>query len=737
MELVVRPGDTCELIAERLYGEPSQYVRIHEHNPSLGPTPHHLAPGTVLRVPVPEPLARLSAVHRRVERRHPDAATFEAARAGERLERGAHVRTHDASSAEIVFRDRAEITVRERTLVIVYGGRRRVVERPVTRAELERGALRSRLGELAGRAPLEVTTPSSQASLDGDAVVSVTDDGTSRVANHGSRSATVLAGGTRVVLPADTGTVVRPGERPARPRRLLAAPRWRADHRGPVLGFVGRGATLRGGFDPVRGAARYRVEIAARPSGGELLATVDMGGDADRFEAEGLPEGTVYVALASIDGAGLEGRRSPWRAFTVRLARLVAPGGIEADLAQEPPRVIPGTWLVAPRGTTCAIGDAAPSTIVTLRAPGRATVQCSDPAGSELAPLEVDVAAPSVVVRGELERDRSRTIELALSGEPIPAARTLALSVPEGFRAGPVRSQGAVLAVDVEVPPNAADRARVSLDVVAGAERIALASVVVVVREPAASEATREPAPVSERPARVVQGALGDLAWPSALGLRDERRGGLGAWLYLATVEAGTGDPQLRGGVGARAELPGVPLRIAFASQLDLLARPSLVDRRGEADLLASAGVLLADEAVASLALDLSAWIPTRSEPESLGRVRLAPSLEGSVRPTEWLSLRTRQGALIDASDQGARLWAFAIGADAGITEWLAAGLELDGSIGRFADRDGAALALGGGLELRLELFELALGARFALTDEARALLGKWSAIASVRVFSR
>ena len=737
MELVVRPGDTCELIAERLYGAPSQYVRIHEHNPSLGPTPHHLAPGTVLRVPVPEPLARLSAVHRTVEHRRPEAARFEAARAGARLERGAHVRTHDASSAEIVFRDRAEVTVRERTLVIVYGGRQRVVERPITRAELERGALRSRLGELAGRAPLEITTPSSQASLDVDAVVSVTDDGTSRVANHGRRAATVLAGGARVVLPADTGTVVRPGERPARPRRLLAAPRWRADHRGPVLGFVGRGATLRGGFDPVRGAARYRVEIAARPSGGELLATVDMAGDADRFEAAGLPEGTVYVALASIDEAGLEGRRSPWRAFTVRLARLVAPGGAEADLTRAPPRVIPGTWLVAPRGTACALSGGTPTTMITLRAPGRATVHCGDAAGSELAPLEVDVTSPHVVVTGELERDRSRTLELALSGEPIPAARTLALSVPDGFRASAVRSRGAVLAVDVTVPPGAADRARVSLDVVAGAERVALTSVEVVVRDPpGARAAPSEPVPVEARPARIVQGALGDLAWPSALGLRDERRGGLGAWIYVAPIEA-MGDPQLRAGVGARAELPGVPLRIAFASQLDLLARPALVDRRGEADLLASFGALLADGPLASLALDASAWIPTRSEPEGLGRVRLAPSLEGSVRPAEWLALRTRQGALIDASDQGARLWAFAIGADAGITEWLAAGLELDASIGRFADREGAALALGGGLELRVELFELALGARFALTDEARAIFGEWSAIASVRVFSR
>lgn len=737
IEITVREGETCRSLAARVYGDPDAYDRIHAHNPQMGPPPHRLEAGTVLRVARPEPPARLTAVQRVVERRDPDDAAFAAARAGQSLPRGTQVRTHEASSAEITFLDRAEVTVRERTLVIVYGGRRRLVERAVTRAELERGALRSRLGELAGRRPLEVATPSSQASLDGDAVVSVEDDGTSRVANHGDRPATVVAGGARVVLPGGTGTVVRRGERPARPRRLLAAPRWRADHRGPVLGFVGRGATLRGGFDSVRGAARYRVEIAQRPDGGELLTTLELDGAASRFEAAGLPEGTIYVSVASIDDAGLEGRRSPWRAFSVRLARLVAPGGGEVELDRVPPRVLPGTWLVAPRGLSCALGDEDASTMITLRSPGPATLQCTDGAGSELSPLEVEVAPPHVIVGGVLVRDRVSTLELSLSGTPLPAASVLAVRAPDGFRAGRVSGEGGALSAEVHAPPNAPARVHIALEIVAGAERIALASVELPVRDPeGAALATEEPPTEPERAIPVVQGALGDLAWPSMLSLRDERRGGLGAWIYVAPIATGA-DPQVRAGVGARAQLPGVPIRLAFASQLDLLARPNEVDRRGEADLLGSIGALVLDEELGTIAIDVSAWFPTRGEPESLGRVRLAPSLEGRVTPIDWLVIRTRQGALIDATSDGARLWAFALGLDVAALEWLGVGVELDGSIGRFADRDGAALLLGGGVELRLSPFELALGARFALTDEARALAGEWSAIASVRVFSR
>ena len=749
MDYRVRSGDTCRSIATRVYGDSNGLARLHEHNPQLGPTPHHLEPGSVLHLPRPAPPAHLTAVHRVVEQRAPEASTFRGARAGEALPRGTQVRTHEASSAEITFEDQAQVTVRERTLVIVYGGQRRLVERAITRAELERGALRSRLGELAGRRPLEIDTPTAQASLDGDAVVSVEEDGTSRVSNHSRRPATVLAGGRRVRLPAGTGTVVRRGAVPTAPRELLLAPRWRADRSGPVLGFVGRGAILRGGFDPVEGAARYRIEISRRPEGAELVHTLELGGDARSFEAAGLDEGTVYVSVASIDEAGLEGRRSPWRAFSVRLARLVEPGGGQAPVEEDVPRVWPGTWLVAPRGLDCADTSDHPrdgaagedgegseaSGILTLRYTGTRAIVCRDRSGNE-ASLAVEV------VRSELDapdrsvvRDRTTPIAFAIASERTPPARVLVVEAPEGFRASAPRARAGAIVVDVWASPDAPDTATLVVSVAAGTERIRLGTIALEVRDAGPAARPEEALPPPPR-ARLVQGALGDLAWPSALALRDERAGGVGAWLSVAPVES-SGDVQLRVGAGARAQIPDTPLRLGFASQLDPLGSSALVDRRGDADLLLSIGALLVDEGALGAALDFGAWIPTRAEPESLGRVRLAPSLELSVRPVEWLALRTRQGAIVDATSDGARLWAGAIGVDVSPIEWLAIGLELDAAAGVFVDRSGAALSLGGGVEARWGLLELALGARFALTDEARDLHGAWSLIATVRVFSR
>ncbi|MCA9609607.1 MAG: FecR domain-containing protein [Myxococcales bacterium] len=764
MEVTVREGEGCRGLAERIYGDPEAYPRIHETNPQLGPMPHHLAPGTVLRVPRPEPPARLTHVERVVERRPPSAAAFSEARAGHPLPRGTQVRTHDASSATIRFEDRAEVQVRERTLVIVWGGERRLSQRPVTRAELESGALRSRLEELAGRRPLEVETPSARASLDGEGVVSVEEDGSSRVSNHGRRPAIVEANGERVTLPPGTGAVVARGERPSRPRRLLPAPRWRADRVGPVIGFVGRGATLTGGWQPVPGAEHYRVEIARRPDGGELLSALDFGGRASRFEATGLPEGTVYVSVATVDEAGLEGRRSPWRAFGVRLARLVEPGGTSASAEDAIPRVWPGTWLVAPRGMECGREGEAPSGIVTLREPGQHTLHCRDPRGApDLettdrqrtgpettdrqttdatptdAPLAVEVMPVAVrTATGALVRDRSTPVEVEVVAARVPPPRLLVVGAPDGFRVERSRARGDVLVADVWASPDAPTEATLEIAVAAGSERIVLGQLTLPVRDPAGTAALSAPAPEPPAsPLRPAQSLFGDIAWPSVLGLRDERRAGFGVAVWAAAIES-EGDPQIRLGAGARAQLPSTPIRLGFASQVDVLGDAALPHaRRGSADLVGSVGALLLDEGPAGLAIDLSAWFPTRPEPDSLGRVRLAPSLEGSLRPIEELALRARQGALLDASGEGARLWAFAVGVDVSPIEWLAIGAELDGAVGGFADgTDGAALTLGGALEGRFGLFEAALGARFGLTDEAQRLHGGWTVALSLRLAS-
>jgi len=54
-EYVVQPGDTLRSIAEREYGDATQWPRIYEANQSvIGPDPDTLVAGTTLRLPTPD-----------------------------------------------------------------------------------------------------------------------------------------------------------------------------------------------------------------------------------------------------------------------------------------------------------------------------------------------------------------------------------------------------------------------------------------------------------------------------------------------------------------------------------------------------------------------------------------------------------------------------------------------------------------------------------------------------------
>lgn len=234
-EHVVGAGETCASIARRYFGDAHRWDLLHEHNPGLGPPPHRLVVGTVLRIVVlrrdpSDPEARVTASMRRVEARAPADSSWREARRGLSLTRGWRVTTHDRASAEITFRDASVIEMRQHTLVIVFGPTARTAARRSTEATLERGALRARLAELAGEVPVAVATPDVVAELSGgEALVSVDEVGTSRIANHTGRDAVIVGRGrrgARVRLPPGTGARVSRGTTVIARRRLLPAPSW-------------------------------------------------------------------------------------------------------------------------------------------------------------------------------------------------------------------------------------------------------------------------------------------------------------------------------------------------------------------------------------------------------------------------------------------------------------------------------------------------------------------------------
>ena len=747
-QYVVREGEDCGTIARRRYGSAQRYDRIHQHNPHLGPMPHRLRAGTVLRLPPAEtsdPDARLTAARRQVESQRPQASQWDRARVGQALFQGWRVSTGEESSAELTFRSSSVAAIREHTLVIVYGNEARRERREGNRAVVRQGALLSRLSSLSGGEPLEVETPSAVATLrNGEASVDVDPDGTTRVAAHRGQSARVrsrsasnvspgnAAPGAEVEVPEGHGTSVRPNAPPTAPRPLPRAPAWAPDQPSRFLGLTDRGGSLRGAWLAAPNARAYRVEIARREDGRDLMIGTEVPADVTRFELHHFPPGRYFIRVCTRDAEGFEGRPASPVVLDVIGVTIVAPGdeppappppagpstegqasllgtldGVDAvdfDVqAPGPAPVLAGSRLIAPEGVTCAAGTSAPSRALVFDQEGDLHLTCVDASGANIVGLDVAVRRVAIEVRGAdgsdgpiLLRDRDTVLVVGVRTGAIDESE-IAVAGGPGLRVVSTerRADGSFLAT-MHAGADAPDQSEVRV-VRAGHEDVVLAAGPVLLDDPEA------PVPAALVPRRMVASeGLGLAAFTSWVGLRDERRRGSGIWTSLAIESARTGEPDVRVrlAAGVRASLLDERLRLDTQVPLQIVGHEQRSADRGSRDVYAAIGSLILDgEAGLGLAVDAGIWMPSAGA-QGLDRGRLQVGADLSLRIDRMLVLRTRQAGIFDLMSKGSMLWASAYGVDLSPIEPLILGVEGTMVIGYEDGRDWYA----GGIALQVAL---------------------------------
>lgn len=751
----VRDGDTCGSIARRVYGNSRRYDLIHQHNPELGPMPHDLAPGTVLSLPDVRTRsgaeATVTAARRQVRGQPPQAPDWDAVRVGQELDRGWRVSTGERSSADLTFQTSAVAHVREQTLVIVYGGGAQRVRREGARAVVREGSVLSRISALSGGEQLEVETPSALATLStGEASVDVDGEGTTRVAVHQGDAAAVSRpnGSGRVRVRAGMGTRVARGRPPTPPRPLPPAPTWSADAPRTFLSLGGHGGTLRGAWGAVENAHRYRVEVARREDGRDVLAAIEVGADVTELELHRFPPGTYFVRVATIDEERFEGRPAQPVEIAILDAQIVPPGGapaptrapdpfgleaLDSGLAELDFETVPEALPRAPRFSSLSVPDGVDCGETTLREAGRREITCRR--GDEvLGALSIEVTDVAVRALGpdgsEASASRSGAAPVVVSVEGLEDVSGLTLRGLDGATAELTdRSGGELRARVTASETGSAAFAVVSDDALA----LEVGTFTLPVTETVAVEIPEEAPP----PFPAAQESFGLAAFPSAVGLVDERRRGSGAHLAATLVSAEEGEAEVRTrlSAGVRLALLEDRLRVDVAAPLDLTGsaapppggRPS---QRGSRDLYAAVGSLLFDEDAFGLAAEAGVWLPTAGD-QGLDRVRLRLAVDGSMRVLgDQLILRTRQAALLDLSDDGSRLWASAYGADWRAVGPLVLGVELGLVLG---DEEGFRAAGTAGLAVALD-FEsvvVALSGRAGFGDHA--LVGLGAATLAVR----
>ncbi|MBK6461698.1 MAG: LysM peptidoglycan-binding domain-containing protein [Myxococcales bacterium] len=317
-DYTTRLGDGCSAIAQRAYGDRRRVDLIHKANPSLGPLPHYLKPGTVLHLPPPEeaaaaPDARVTFVRNQVT---VQAQASKKAAVNDPLFRTNRVTTADASSANVTFRDETQLRVGEESLVIILGDVLGAARREPAHATLVSGALQARLGELSGKRKVNVDTAGGArvTMAQGQARVDVDATKTTRLAVHGG-SATLDASKRSVVVPTGFGSKAEEGKAPTPPRPLPAPPVWRAappevvfadgDDRGNVTASFADGPTTPGATAVA--AASFRVQLARDPKLDDLITNAVVPRTKTTIDARGLTPGTYYLRVAAIDDDKFEG----------------------------------------------------------------------------------------------------------------------------------------------------------------------------------------------------------------------------------------------------------------------------------------------------------------------------------------------------------------------------------------------------------------------------------------------
>ncbi len=330
---VVQPGDTCGSVARKVFGDATTgSARLHALN-KMGPPPHQLQPGTVLRIKG-DPDARLTFIRPEVNSKRAGKVEWREANKGQGLWRLDSVNTLREAGAEVTFRDETRMQMNENALVVIYGEVARATDKVKKSGQVEllRGELNVSLAQLRGE-PVGVKMPAATvAARSKNLHVGVDAQQMSRVSVFDGQ-AEVSAQGQSVQVPKDHGTRVEKGKLPEKPRPLPEAPQWAGGAHSVRLLLDDKGVDEELAWAPVKDAASYRVELARDERFNDRVHAETVTAEGLKSLARALGVGQYHARVRAVDAAGLVGKVSAVRRVEVLRVKtergVVGPQGLQ------------------------------------------------------------------------------------------------------------------------------------------------------------------------------------------------------------------------------------------------------------------------------------------------------------------------------------------------------------------------------------------------------------------------
>ncbi len=345
-------GETCAEIAKALYGSPKYAHLLLRYNriSCAAPMPEGItliAPAKVTSLPT----VRLKSMHPDVQTRPPGGAWSPGA-SGQPLGANHSVQTQETGRADVEFVDRTRVFLAPRTLVVIFdtASQTKVSKAQPPRVEVQEGEVRAGLAALRG-APVEVAVPGGgQVSASSrDTVVARKGERTTVAVFDGKAS--VSSAGKKVEVPLNHGTRFVQKQPPEPPRPLPPAPIFQQGTSGALA--LDEGGLLRASWEPVPGAASYRIEVAREEDFGAPLVREEVPADVTSFRGEKLPPGRYFLRVRAIDKEDFLGVAST-RSVTLVTLRVTRGRFQEGKLIL---RRKPGVEIQAPAGVEIAADD--------------------------------------------------------------------------------------------------------------------------------------------------------------------------------------------------------------------------------------------------------------------------------------------------------------------------------------------------------------------------------------------
>ncbi len=223
---------------------------------------------------------------------------------GDEIREGDTLKTEKNSTLEITFEDKSVLFMRPDTLIAITTSQKKGVFAIINNINLQSGKTISNIKRATGtESRYEVTTPSAIASARGtDFRVSI-DEMLATRAEVLDGIVVVGALGSSVEVKGGEGTVVAKGEVPAKPVRLIEAPRF--IHRQPI--YKDMPLVLR--FEATEGTKSIRATLTKDEDGKDIVSEAIIK-PKEPFSISNLDDGSYYLIAFGIDAFGLEGKKS-------------------------------------------------------------------------------------------------------------------------------------------------------------------------------------------------------------------------------------------------------------------------------------------------------------------------------------------------------------------------------------------------------------------------------------------